>query len=80
VSDGEDEAKTQTCGDCGALSPSISTNYTLIGAHGWRISRRTDATGTVIVEWWCPSCWAARKRASLPGTVPTSAPASRKRS
>jgi len=69
VPDAEDEAKTQTCADCGAVSPPISTNYTLIGTHGWRITRRATTDGALVVEWRCPDCWIAHKRASRPDDV-----------
>jgi len=64
ASEGDDELKTQTCVDCSDTSPPISTNYTLIGTHGWRLTRRTTTDGDFVVEWRCAACWAAMKRAS----------------
>jgi hypothetical protein len=63
----DEEPKRQKCADCADESPPISTNYTLIGTHGWRLSKRTDAHGQVLVEWRCPSCWTAFKRLSQDG-------------
>jgi hypothetical protein len=52
----------QTCVDCQALSPETETNYTLISArYGWRLSRRRDARGKLVMEWRCPKCWRAYK-------------------
>jgi len=65
-SDGDEEAKTQTCVDCGDTSPPIATNYTLIGTHGWRLTRRTRTNGEFVAEWRCPACWVAFKRTSIP--------------
>jgi hypothetical protein len=59
----DDEAKTQTCAQCGSVSQPISTNYTLIGA-GWRLTRLAVPRGDIVVEWLCPACFAARKRAT----------------
>jgi hypothetical protein len=54
----------QTCVDCHELSPETETNYTLIGSRfGWRITRRKDADGNMLVEWRCPACWRAYKAA-----------------
>lgn len=48
--------------DCRALSPETETNYTLISArYGWRLSKRRDARGKLIMEWRCPKCWRAYK-------------------
>jgi hypothetical protein len=44
--------------DCGALSPSTKTAYTLIGAkHTWRLQQVRKEDGTVVVERRCPACW-----------------------
>jgi hypothetical protein len=52
----------QTCVDCRARSPETETNYTLIGSkHGWRLTKRRDKHGTVLIEWRCPKCWRAYK-------------------
>lgn len=50
------------CVDCGTLSPSTQTNYTLISSqHGWRLARGVDPSGTPVMEWRCPKCWSKRK-------------------
>jgi len=48
----------QRCVDCGVLSPETETNYTLISArHGWRLTRRYETDGRLVVEWRCHACW-----------------------
>lgn len=57
------------CLGCGARSPDVETEYTLISSRfGWRLSRRMARDGSAILEWRCPSCWAKYKaeRAALP--------------
>lgn len=57
-------ADRQTCVACGAQSPPTETNYTLISSQfGWRLSRETKADGSFQMEWRCPKCWEAHKRA-----------------
>lgn len=52
----------QVCVTCGKAAPDTATNYTLISAqHGWRLTRSVLATGDVLLEWRCPSCWQAFK-------------------
>lgn len=60
----DDEAKTQVCADCAAVSPPIATNYTLIGTHGWRLTRARDPGGAILPAWRCPTCWLVFKRGS----------------
>lgn len=55
------EFKSQTCVDCGATSPPIHTNYTLIGAHAWR-TVRIERNGVLMPMWRCPACFAKFKR------------------
>ena len=51
------------CHDCGQLSPETRTSYTLIGAaHGWRLVRRVDKFGEIVLEWRCPACWELHKQ------------------
>ncbi|MDB4993374.1 MAG: hypothetical protein JWM74_806 [Myxococcaceae bacterium] len=63
------------CVDCKSLAPPTNTNYTLISASfGWRLTRGVAADGLATMEWRCPSCWEAHKRAargSLSGETPT---------
>lgn len=57
------------CLGCGAKSPEVETEYTLISSRfGWRLSRRMARDGSAILEWRCPNCWAKFKaeRAALP--------------
>jgi hypothetical protein len=62
----------QTCVDCHELSPETETNYTLIGSRfGWRLTRRKDTDGKMLVEWRCPACWRTHKAAKGEG-VPSS--------
>jgi hypothetical protein len=58
------DTSRQHCVDCGVLSPETETNYTLISArYGWRLTRKVDATGRSQMEWRCPRCWEAFRRA-----------------
>ena len=62
----------QTCVDCRALSPETDTNYTLISArYGWRLTKRHDTRGMLVMEWRCVKCWRAHKAAGGEG-VPSS--------
>jgi hypothetical protein len=65
LSDSREATDARTCTDCGARAPSTETNYTLISAsHGWRLSRRPGLPSeTPILDWRCPGCWQAYKRA-----------------
>ncbi len=59
------EGKTEVCVDCGKLSPTTETDYTLISQrHGWRLTREKRPDGTYEVSWHCPSCWRALKAAA----------------
>jgi len=50
------------CMGCGAKSPEVETEYTLISSRfGWRLARRTARDGSAILEWRCPTCWAKYK-------------------
>jgi hypothetical protein len=72
----EDEAprSRHVCVDCKGLAPATNTNYTLISAaFGWRLTRGVASDGLATMEWRCPSCWDAYKRAgrgSLTGETP----------
>jgi hypothetical protein len=63
------DGKSHLCVDCRVRSPAAETNYTLISSrHGWRLTRRAEADGSIILEWRCPACWARhRGRASTSG-------------
>ena len=53
-----DNGTLRRCEDCGQASPRTQTSYTLIGSgHGWRLVRRVDQAGDIVLEWRCPSCW-----------------------
>ena len=52
---------TPTCFDCKIEAPETNTDYTLIGAQGWRLARRRLDDGTVSFEWRCSECWAKYK-------------------
>jgi hypothetical protein len=55
-----DERQLNRCIDCDIIQPQTETNYTLISSrHGWRLTRSFDAEGKKVLEWRCPSCWAA---------------------
>ncbi len=57
-------SKSEACVDCQKQSPETETDYTLISAQfGWRLTRGKAADGSLLLEWRCPSCWAAHKRA-----------------
>jgi len=77
--DDDDEMQPSSmrqCIDCRVIAPKTDTNYTLISSKfGWRLSRRTDANGGLIVEWRCPTCWEKHKAAksSSTGSNPPSA-------
>jgi hypothetical protein len=64
------------CLGCGAKSPEVETEYTLIsGRFGWRLSRRLARDGSFILEWRCPNCWAkfkSERAASGDGETPPS--------
>ena len=75
------ERKSHQCVDCDVSSPETDTNYTLISARfGWRLTRRFDATGQLVLEWRCPTCWARYKenrgmlRTPLDGVPAVSSP------
>jgi len=55
------KAQERKCVDCAAAPPvSGDGSITLLSLkHGWRLSRRTDASGEVRSEWRCRSCWTA---------------------
>jgi hypothetical protein len=74
--DDDDERPVyRTCNVCGRKSPPTSTAYTLVSTkHGWRCTRRTEG-GSLVAEWWCPTCWQEEKarsgRVTIPPTEPT---------
>jgi hypothetical protein len=56
--------KNPTCIGCKRESPPTNTAHTLFGpAHGWRVTRRTDARGEIVIEWRCRTCWLAYRAA-----------------
>jgi hypothetical protein len=56
------DARSYQCIDCRAKSPVVETEYTLISSRfGWRLSRRVNRDGSLILEWRCPTCWARFK-------------------
>ena len=61
ASDSLEATEERSCTDCGARAPSTETNYTLISAsHGWRLASRPRGAGEKpVLEWRCPTCWAA---------------------
>jgi hypothetical protein len=76
VDDDDDVPRSRhECVDCKALAPATNTNYTLISAtFGWRLTRGVASDGLATMEWRCPTCWDARKRAgrgSVSGETPT---------
>jgi len=65
----------QTCVDCKRLSPPTRTEHTLLSAaHGWRLQRRQNADGTLVLEWRCPNCWNRRKLGLQPALQPVESP------
>jgi DNA-directed RNA polymerase subunit RPC12/RpoP len=68
--DGEEESSERNahvCSDCGAESPEVETNYTLISArHGWRLTRAFLPDGKIRMEWRCPTCWVRFKSTKTP--------------
>jgi hypothetical protein len=71
----EDDAprSRHECVDCKGLAPATNTNYTLISAaFGWRLTRGVASDGLATMEWRCPTCWDAHKRAGrgLGGETP----------
>src|SRR5258708_30871392 len=61
--DPDSRVDRETCADCGKEAPQTETNYTLISAQfGWRLTRSTDASGGVLVEWRGPGCWGGVKK------------------
>ena len=72
-----------TCVGCGKHSPETETEFTLISAkYGWRVVRaRPEAAGAASLEWRCPACWTAYKKAKLEGgeSAPDSSPAPQSR-
>jgi hypothetical protein len=65
ASDSLEATEERTCTDCRARAPSTETNYTLISAsHGWRLASRPRGAGEKpVLEWRCPTCWAAYRMA-----------------
>lgn len=58
----------ETCVLCGAKSPQVASDFTLLGgAIGWRVARNKTGQGPGV-EWYCPECWKKRKSGS--GSVP----------
>jgi hypothetical protein len=51
------------CTDCRAVAPPADEDTTLISiAHGWRCVRGLTSAGRAKLDWWCPSCWAERRK------------------
>jgi hypothetical protein len=74
-----DTQTSHQCVGCRAWSPPTETEHTLISAqHGWRLTRRFDDAGTMVVEWRCPACWARYKqRKNMTATPLDGVPAAR---
>jgi hypothetical protein len=54
----------EICVNCMKRSPETDSDYTLLSSqHGWRLMRTKAASGVVLREWRCPSCWGDFKRA-----------------
>jgi hypothetical protein len=51
-----------SCVDCKVPAPETDTQYTLIGSKFWRVLRRRTAEGWIL-DWRCPDCWRAYKKA-----------------
>ncbi len=69
------DREAQTCAGCGAKSPEMRSDSSLISTMGWRIRRWTNERGEAAFEWRCPACWAEFKRmegARLAPHTPTS--------
>jgi hypothetical protein len=50
--------RRQRCADCGAHSPKVHTNYSLIGGDkGWRVTIVVGPDGKKTSVWRCPNCW-----------------------
>jgi hypothetical protein len=49
------------CVGCGARSPEVNGEQTLVSKLGWRLRRAVAPDGTPGFEWRCASCWAAFK-------------------
>jgi hypothetical protein len=74
--DDEAQQSMRQCIDCRAVAPKTDTNYTLISSkYGWRLSRRTDSAGSLIVEWRCPTCWDKHKAQRAPASPASTGPA-----
>ncbi len=56
--DPEEASRRQRCAGCGAHSPKVSTNYSLIGgSRAWRVSVVLGDDGKKMSVWHCPNCW-----------------------
>ncbi len=44
------------CVQCKAKSPEAETHALISAKHGWRLIRRLDSDGNVMLEWRCPPC------------------------
>jgi len=49
------------CVRCKSTAPDMSGETTLVSKKGWRLNRALNKDGTLLLEWWCPPCWAERK-------------------
>ncbi len=54
--------RQEVCAGCGALSPEMTSDNTLISSMGWRLRRFTNEQGEPGFEWRCAGCWAAYKQ------------------
>ena len=57
----DDELQTR-CVDCRAEPPDVSGEITMVSKLGWRLTRRIDARGHVVLDWRCPACADRHKR------------------
>lgn len=55
----------ETCLDCKIESPATESDTTLVSSLGWRITRTPTRAGVIVVEWRCPTCWAAHKTKTI---------------
>jgi hypothetical protein len=51
--------RPHACADCATQVPPSDDESALISMkYGWRLTRKTQADGSSVLEWRCPRCWA----------------------